>query len=117
MEQGRSRRSLITLRRRKRQAARLSAAEQTAQERARIQKEISRQLRRWTPRTLVAWGLIFFAAVMALNHVLMHLGLSWLPMSAGQQDLLVGWPVAGVIAVVGAITFGSGEPSKKTSRK
>ncbi|MDQ6934090.1 MAG: hypothetical protein M3130_02140 [Actinomycetota bacterium] len=93
----------------------MSAAEQSAQERARMQKEISRQLRRWTPRSFAGWALIVFAALMAFNHVLMHLGIVWLPMSTGWQDLFVGWPMAGVLALIGAVLLGA-KPSDKSGR-
>ncbi len=108
-------RSRITLKRRRRQRTQLSAAEQAAQERARVQKEISRQLRGWTPRSLAGWALIIFAALMAFNHVLMHLGIGWLPMSAGWQDLLVGWPMAGVLALIGALVLGA-KPADTSGR-
>lgn len=82
-----------------------------------MQKEIDRQLRGlWTPRRLLAWAMMIFAAAMALNHLLMHMGFSWLPLSQGWQDLLVGWPMAGVIAIVGAIVLGA-EPTAKPGRK
>ena len=46
------------------------------------------------------------AAVMAVGHFFEHTGTIHL-MSSGLQDLLVGWPMAGAIAVVGAIVYGT----------
>lgn len=101
-----SHRRRVTLKRRQERRAALSAAEQAAQERARLQREINRQLRAWSPRRIIAWSIIVFAGLMALNHIFAHMGESWLPMSLGWQDLLVGWPMAGVIALVGFIILG-----------
>lgn len=105
----------VTLRRRQKRTATLSAAEQAAQERARMQHEINRQLRAWSPRRIIAWSIIVFAGLMAANHIVAHMGESWLPMSLGWQDLLVGYPMAAVVALVGFIILGqmSGDTSKR----
>jgi hypothetical protein len=96
----------VTLRRRQQQAAALGTSEQAAQERARMQREINRQLRTWSPRRIIAWSIIAFAGLMAANHIVAHVGESWLPMSLGWQDLLVGYPMAAVVALVGFIILG-----------
>lgn len=103
----------VTIRRQGRQQAEHSAEEQAVQERARVQREIARQLRSWTPRRLVAWALVGLGLVVAVNHMLMHLGGLWLPMSQGQQDLLVGYPTAGLLAVTGFVILGQ-KPSDTT---
>lgn len=106
----------VTLRRRQERTAALSAAEQAAQERARTQREINRQLRAWSPRRIIAWAIIIFAVAMAANHILAHMGESWLPMSLGWQDLLVGYPMAGIIALVGFIILGQMPSGTSKSR-
>lgn len=106
MTSNESHRRRITLKRRRRREAELSAAEQTAQERARVQREVNRQLRGWTPRRIAAYSLVALAAVIGVNHVLAHLGGAWLPMSLGWQDLLVGYPAAGLLALTGFIILG-----------
>lgn len=80
------------------------------QRRRDVQKDINRQLRRWTPRRMAAWSLFVLAGVMAVQHIVAHMGVRPLPMSMGWQDLLVGYPMAGLILVVGAFVL---EPRAK----
>lgn len=101
-----SHRRRITLRRRRRQEESVRRQTREMQERAAIQRQINRQLRGWTPVRILAVGLLVVAAAVAVNHAIAHLGDPWLPMSMGWQDILVGYPTAGVIAMVAFIILG-----------
>ncbi|MEP6814390.1 MAG: hypothetical protein ABI873_02430 [Marmoricola sp.] len=103
----------VTVKRRRRHQAEVSAGEQAAQERARVQREINRQLRTWTPGRIIAWALVGLGLVVGVNHMFMHLGGQWLPMSQGLQDVLVGYPTAGLLAVAGFVILGQ-KPSGTT---
>lgn len=61
MASNESHRRRITLKRRQRRAAGLSAAEQAANDRAGLQREMNRQLRYWTPRRIAAYALFALA--------------------------------------------------------
>lgn len=89
--------------RRRLASSRKATATQAEQERARVQREIARQLKGWTRRRILSWTLFLLAAAVALQHLIAHLGWRPLPMSMGWQDLLVGYPAALLIAVLGAI--------------
>jgi len=84
----------------------LSAAEAAARERAQMQREIARQLRGWTWRKVVAYALVIVGALIVINHTLMHMGLDWMPMSQGRQDLFAGWPLGGVLVLAGFVIGG-----------
>lgn len=84
---------------------RRTAAGRTAQERAQIQREIDRQLSPWTPRRIAAWSLFAAAFLIGMQHGLAHLGFAPLPISMGWQDLLIGYPAAGLLAIVGAFAL------------
>lgn len=78
--------------------------ELTPEERRRreVQADINRQLRRWPPRRIAAWSLFTVAALIAAQHVFAHMGVQPLPLSMGWQDLLVGYPMAGLVLLLGA---------------
>lgn len=82
---------------------RRAAMTQAEQERARIQRDIDRQLSSWTWRRITSWTLFGLALLIAIQHVVAHSGWRPLPISMGWQDLLVGYPTAGVLAIAGAI--------------
>jgi hypothetical protein len=71
-----------------------------------MQREIARQLNPWTPRRLAAWACFVLAAIIAAQHLLAHAGWRPLPMGMGAQDLLVGYPAAAVLAIVGLFALG-----------
>lgn len=77
--------------------------ELTPEERRRreVQADIDRQLRQWPPRRIAAWSLFVAAVVIAVQHVIAHAGVRPLPVSMGWQDLLVGYPMAGLIFILG----------------
>lgn len=69
----------------------------------RRQREIARQLNPWTRRRVAAWSLFVLALVVAGQHVVAHLGWRPIPLGMGWQDLLLGYPMAGALAVAAAI--------------
>ncbi len=81
--------------------------ELTPEERRRreVQADINRQLRRWPPRRIAAWSLFAVAALIAAQHVIAHMGVHPLPFSMGWQDLLVGYPMAGIVLILGAFVL------------
>ena len=80
------------------------------QRRRDVQKDINRQLRGWTPRRMVAWSLFVLAGVIAVQHIIAHMGVHPLPLSMGWQDLLIGYPMAGLVLIVGLFVL---EPRAK----
>ena len=57
----------------------------------------------WPPRRLASWSLMLTGVVVAIQHLLAHAGLSAIPLSMGWQDVLVGYPMAGLMVMVGAM--------------
>lgn len=75
--------------------------------------EVKKQLRgRWTPRRVLAWSLFGLALVIAIQHIFAHLGKPILSFSMGLQDLVIGWPMAGVIALVGLLILDAKPPPR-----
>lgn len=66
-------------------------------------KEINQQLRQWPPRRVVSWLLMGLGGVVAIQHVVAHGGAQLWPISMGWQDLLVGYPMAMLLVIAGAI--------------
>ena len=90
----------------KRRSREAAAQSLTAEERRKAaQADINRQLRRWPPRRVAAWSLFLLAGAIAAQHVFAHLGFRPLPLTMGWQDLLVGYPTAIVVLIVGAIVL------------
>ncbi len=77
-----------------------------AQERAARQREMNRQLRNWTTRSVVGWAVAAVAVLVGGVHWLAHLGWRPIPLSMGWQDLLVGYPTAGLAAIAAAVLLG-----------
>ena len=75
---------------------------QQAQREAAARQSYQQQQRRHR----IAYVFFAVAAVMAVSHVFEHAG-AYRLLSPGLDDLAVGWPMAGVIAVVGAIIYGT----------
>lgn len=67
------------------------------------QAEINRQLRSWPPRRIASWALMIGGVVIAGQHLVAHAGFRPLPVSMGWQDIFFGYPMAGLVAVVGAV--------------
>ena len=64
-----------------------------------------RQLSNWTKRRVLSWSLFLLAGVIVVQHLVAHAGFRPLPLSMGWQDLLVGYPMAAILAVAGAIAL------------
>lgn len=89
------------------QAARSHAEQQAAAERARRRTSAAASRRRW-----IYWSLLSLAAVILVQHLLAHSGLQPIPLTMGWQDLLIGYPTAGLLAIAGLFVWGSAPPSR-----
>lgn len=67
--------------------------------------EAERQLSNWTTRRVLSWSLFALAGLVVVQHLLAHAGMRPLPMSMGWQDVIVGYPTAIVLAVLGGIAL------------
>jgi hypothetical protein len=54
--------------------------------------------KRWLGKMVVGWTLVSVGGIVAISHVFEHLADVRL---VAYQDLLIGWPMAGVLAVAG----------------
>lgn len=59
----------------------------------------------WSKRRILSWSLFGSALLVAGQHLVAHGGFRPLPMSMGWQDLLVGYPMALILAVAGGIAL------------
>ena len=64
--------------------------------------DFARQVRRHR----AAYALWVLAIVLAVSHIFEHTNTIRL-MSPGAEDVLIGWPMAGVLALVGGIVYGT----------
>ena len=69
----------------------------------RRRREIRNQLPAWPKRRIAAWVLMGLAVVVAVQHLLAHGGFRPIPIDMGLQDLLIGYPMAAVLALAGAM--------------
>ncbi len=67
--------------------------------------EVDRQLSNWTKRRVISWSLFVVGAMVAVQHLLAHAGWRPIPISMGWQDILIGYPTALVLAIIGAIAL------------
>lgn len=59
------------------------------------------QYRRYQRRRFLAFALVALGAVVVVTHVVVHLGnITWLP-TTGLQDLVTGYPMGGLLIVLG----------------
>ena len=65
--------------------------------------EVDKQLSNWSKRRVLSWSLFGLAGLVAGQHLLAHGGFRPLPLSMGWQDILVGYPTAFGLAIIGAI--------------
>lgn len=72
--------------------------------------EVDKQLSNWTRRRVLSWSLFSLAGLVALQHVIAHGGFRPVPISMGWQDVLVGYPTAIVLAIIGAIALDPNPP-------
>ena len=73
--------------------------------RRRRRSEIDQQLSNWSKRRVLSWSLFGLAGLIVVQHLLAHAGFRPLPFSMGWQDLLVGYPTAIVVAIVGGLAL------------
>ena len=67
-----------------------------------MRKEFRKQaILQWTAR-----GLIVLAIAIAAQHLFAHAGYRPIPWTMPQQDLLVGYPAAAVLGIIGLIIWG-----------
>lgn len=74
--------------------------------RARAARDFNRRMRRETVLTWIGRGLIATAAVVILQHLVAHAGYHPVPLSMGNQDLLIGYPTGALLAITGAVIWG-----------
>ena len=87
---------------------RREARETDARETQRLQAvaEARRAYRHRQHRHVAAFGIWGIAVVIAVTHFAEHAGSIRL-MSPGLEDLLIGWPMAAVLGIVGAFVYGT----------
>lgn len=71
--------------------------------RRRKESVVDQRLSTWTRRRVLCWSLFALAGVIAVQHLVAHAGYRPIPLSMGWQDILVGYPTAIGLAVVGGI--------------
>ncbi len=97
------------LRRQRQQVERRRAAREEAAEGTRRQQEIAaaqRDFAHQQRRNRIAYVLWVVAGLLAVSHIFEHTGTIEL-ISQGFEDLLLGWPMAGLLAIVGGIVYGT----------
>lgn len=97
------------LRKARKQVERRRAAQAVDARETQRRQEIAAAQADWFQRERrhrAAYALWVVAAVMAVSHVFEHAGTINL-MSSGLEDLLLGWPMAGALAIVGGIVYGT----------
>ncbi|NYI77056.1 hypothetical protein [Nocardioides panzhihuensis] len=67
--------------------------------------DIDRQLSNWSKRRIASWSLFGLAAVVAIQHLVAHAGWHPIPMSMGWQDVLIGYPMAIGLGIIGGIVM------------
>ena len=67
--------------------------------------DIDHQLSNWTKRRVRSWSLFGLAAVIVVQQLVAHAGWSPIPLSMGWQDVLIGYPMAAVLAIIGAMAL------------
>lgn len=66
---------------------------------------IDDQLSNWSRRRILSWSLFGLAAFVALQHLVAHAGFRPLPISMGWQDILLGYPTAVVLLILGGVAL------------
>lgn len=67
--------------------------------------DVDKQFSNWTKRRVLSWSLFSLAGLVAIQHILAHGGFRPIPLSMGWQDLLVGYPTAIALGILGGITL------------
>lgn len=68
-------------------------------------RTVEHQLSNWSKRRVASWSLFALAAGIAAQHLVAHSGFRPIPISMGWQDLLLGYPMAIVVAIAGGIAL------------
>jgi len=96
--------------RRQKQAVdrRRGARNEAARDTQRLQQaaELRRDFKRRQRRHVMAYTLWIIAAVIAIGHFFEHAGTVQI-VSASFQDLAIGWPMAGLLAIAGGVIYGT----------
>lgn len=94
-------------RERQRVERRRDAGERDAYEARRLQANaaLRRELRHNSRRHVIAYVMWAVAGIMAIGHFFEHLG-TFTIVSSGFEDLVLGWPMAMLIAVAGVFVYG-----------
>lgn len=79
------------------------ARETQAAQRASTRKQLT--LRQYQLRRAFAWGLVVLGILVGVTHWLAHLGL-WSFAKQGVMDLVAGYPMAALLAILGSIMLG-----------
>ncbi len=66
---------------------------------------VDKQLSNWSRRRVLSWSLFALAGLVAVQHLVAHAGFRPIPISMGWQDLLIGYPMAIVLAIAGGIAL------------
>lgn len=69
------------------------------------QRTVDRQLSGWSGRRVLSWSLMGLAVVVAATHLLAHAGWRPVPLGMGKQDLLLGYPMAAVLGLIGLLAL------------
>ncbi len=87
-------------RRRNKTALARARETQTAQKQAEEKKQISPEA--YMRRRVLGWPLVVLGVAVAVQHLIHHMGF-WTLISPGWDDIVAGYPLAGVLGVAGAI--------------
>lgn len=93
---------------------RAAAAERQAAEAEEWQKNFARTVQRYERRRRIGWILIGLSIVMFATHILEHTGDLTL-FSPKLEDVLIGFPTAGVLMVIAVIFLGQIHPAERQS--
>lgn len=70
-------------------------------------EDAARAFRKAAQRTWTARALMALALVIVIQHLLAHGGWKPIPISMGNQDLLIGYPSGALIGLVGLLIWGN----------
>ena len=69
--------------------------------------DLNKQFKHARRRMLVSCALAAVALVVGIQHLVAHAGWRPIPIGMGAQDLLIGYPVAGLIGAAALFVWGS----------
>jgi hypothetical protein len=69
------------------------------------QRDLDRQLSPWSRRRVLSWSLFGLAGFIVVQHLVAHAGWRPIPMGMGKQDIFFGYPMAIVLAIIGAFAL------------